>query len=293
MEDLASTVVVRIAELLLFKPTFRHARYLLCLGKFVKGFKNQKRELESKQESVKERVRRAINRLEEPEEIVKNWQQNVDNVLKEAQELERKIEARSKCKTTLAKELGKRAEELGLFDKVVIAAISHTPNARKIQDHILDVLGLRVEEQSEFARAQRLPERLRKGKTLVILDDVSGKLDFEAIGIPWNHENGACSILITTRRLEVCSSMHCRPAIELLLLTKEESWTWFRQCADIKDDSPRALSEVARKICDKCQGLPIAILTVGSTLRGKAQEVWEHAMSKLGKLDVGKGLRST
>ena len=79
-------------------------------------------------------------------------------------------------KTTLAKEVGKKAEELKLFEKVVMTTVSQTPNIRSIQVQIADKLGLKFVEESEEGRAQRLSERLRTGTTLLILDDLWEKL---------------------------------------------------------------------------------------------------------------------
>ena len=52
---------------------------------------------------------------------------------------------------------------------------------------------------------------------------------------------------------------------------------------------------VATKIVDECKGLPIAIVTVGRTLKGKTVKEWELALSRLKDsepLDIPKGLRS-
>ncbi|TKY45723.1 Disease resistance protein [Spatholobus suberectus] len=198
-------------------------------------------------------------------------------------------------KTTLVREVGKKAEELELFEKVVMATISQTPNIRSIQAQIADQLGFKLEEESDIGRAQRLSQRLRKGTTLLILDDVWEKLDFEALGIPFNENNKGCGVLLTTRSREVCTSMQCQSIIELSLLTREEAWTLFKLYANITADFSDALKVVARKIVNECKGLPIAIVTVGSTLRGKTFEEWELALSRLEDskpLDIPKGLRS-
>ncbi|XP_027368469.1 probable disease resistance protein At4g27220 [Abrus precatorius] len=196
-------------------------------------------------------------------------------------------------KTTLVKEVGKKAEELNLFEKVVMVTVSQTPNIRSIQAQITDQLGFKLEEESDLGRAQRLSQRLRKGTTLLIMDDVWEKVDFEALGIPFNENRNGCRVLLTTRSTEVCTSMQCQSIIELSLLTDGEAWNLFKLYASIDDDSPNALKVVARKIVNECKGLPIAIVTVGSMLRGKTFEVWESALSRLEDsrpLDIPKGL---
>jgi len=198
-------------------------------------------------------------------------------------------------KTTLAKEVGKKAEEMKIFEKVVFATVSQPINIRSIQDQIADQLGFKLMEESDIGRAQRLSERLRKGSTFLILDDVWEKLNFEALGIPLNEISKACCILLTTRSREVCTFMQCQSIIELNLLSDEEAWTLFRHYANITDDSSEGLKGVARKIVNECKGLPIAIVTVGSTLKEKTIANFELALSRLENskpLDVPKGFTS-
>ncbi|KAJ1389582.1 P-loop containing nucleoside triphosphate hydrolase [Sesbania bispinosa] len=195
-------------------------------------------------------------------------------------------------KSTLVKEVGKKAQELHLFDKVVIVVVSHNPLLTKIQGEIADSLGLILREETVYGRAQRLSLSLQNERTLVILDDVWEKLDFEAIGIPPN-----CIVLLTTRGRDICVSMNCQVIVELSLLDEEEAWTLFKRCADIIDDSPYALKlkNVPRKIAKKCRRLPIAIVTMASMLRGKKFEEWELALLRLEeshRIDVEEELSS-
>ncbi|KAL2329593.1 hypothetical protein Fmac_017174 [Flemingia macrophylla] len=183
-------------------------------------------------------------------------------------------------KTTLAKEVGKKIEELKLFEKVVMTSVSQTLSVRSIQAQMADKLGVHFWEESDEGRAQRLSQRLKNVTTLIILDDVWQKLNFEEIGIPI-HENKGCRVLLTTRNKEVCTLMQCQSIIGLDLLTSREAWSLFKIHAKIDDESPYALKFVARKIVDECKGLPIAIVTVGSSLWDKSFDEWELALSKL------------
>ncbi|KAL2324933.1 hypothetical protein Fmac_023991 [Flemingia macrophylla] len=378
MEDILISVAAKIVEYTV-SPVFHQAQYICCFKDFVEKFQNVKRELESTQENVKERVKEATNRIEEIQPTVEKWLKDVENVLKEVQETEKKIlEISESCfkkrckyflakkiereienmtrlkrdsnfelfsriielpgmkyyssknfvlfksieqiynellealkdnsvcmiglvgmggsgKTTLAKEVGKKVEEFKIFDKVVMVIVSETPKIRSIQDEIAEKLDFKLEKESDDVRAQRLSQRLSIGTTLIILDDVWEKLDFEVLGIPLNENNKGCRVLITTRKIEVCTSMQCQSIIELKILTNEEAWTLFTSHAEIVDESPYALKVVARQIVNECKGLPIAIVTVGSTLRGKSIVEWKSALSRLKDskpLAIPKGVRS-
>ncbi|XP_029129663.1 disease resistance protein At4g27190 [Cajanus cajan] len=181
-------------------------------------------------------------------------------------------------KSTLVTQVGKEAEEMHLFDKVVMAIVSHNSQVTNIQGQIADSLDLILREETPIGRAQRLSTSLQNERTLVILDDVWEKLNLEAIGIP-----PCCTVLLTTRRRDICVSMNCQVTVELNLMDDEDAWTLFQQCADIIDDSKYAsrLKDVPRKIAKKCKGLPIAIVAMASMLRRKNIEEWELALIKL------------
>ncbi|KAF2294497.1 hypothetical protein GH714_011983 [Hevea brasiliensis] len=67
-------------------------------------------------------------------------------------------------KTTLAKEVHRQAIEEKLFDEVVMVAVNQTPELRRIQSEIADVLGLTFDVEEIPGRANRLYERLKKEK---------------------------------------------------------------------------------------------------------------------------------
>ncbi|KAI9115750.1 hypothetical protein K1719_013419 [Acacia pycnantha] len=181
-------------------------------------------------------------------------------------------------KTTLAKEIGKKVEELKLFEKVVMAVISKSPNVFNIQQEIAEQIGLELKETSELNRPQRLSMGLKNKKILIILDDVWSELSFEDIGIPLNE---GCCVLLTTRRRDVCVSMNCKSIIELTLLTEEEARALFKMRANITNVSMNEFDSIGRKIVDECKGLPIAIVTIGSTLKGKSIQEWKSMLRRL------------
>ncbi|XP_027351357.1 uncharacterized protein LOC113862472 [Abrus precatorius] len=89
-------------------------------------------------------------------------------------------------KTTLVKEVAKKAQEKKLFNVVVMANITRNLDIKKVQGQIAEILGMRLEEESEIVRADRIRRRLKKEKenTLIILDDLWDGLDLNRLGIP-------------------------------------------------------------------------------------------------------------
>ncbi|XP_028795037.1 disease resistance protein At4g27190-like [Neltuma alba] len=194
-------------------------------------------------------------------------------------------------KTTLIKEVGKKAKELGLFDRVIITTVSQTPNIRKIQGELADLMGLELKEETEVGRARRIAMKLQspEERILIILDDVWAMLNLEDIGKPFGDEGPRnCKVLLTTRRQDVCSLMDCQKTIPLGLLTEHEAWDLFQTHAKV-DDGAR---KVAQEVVTECKGLPIAIVAMGKCLRRKGLDevnVVLHRLRHSKPVDVDKG----
>jgi hypothetical protein len=188
-------------------------------------------------------------------------------------------------KTTLVKEVARRAKVLQLFDEVLMATLSQNPNVTGIQDQMADRLGLKFDENSKegrAGRAGRLWQRLQGKKMLIVLDDVWKDIDFQEIGIPFGDDHRGCKILLTTRLEDMCSYMNCQQKVFLGVLSEEEAWALFKINAGLRDEDP-GLNRVAKEVARECQGLPIALVAVGKALKGKSEHEWEVASEELKK----------
>ncbi|KAK8514672.1 hypothetical protein V6N12_057569 [Hibiscus sabdariffa] len=187
-------------------------------------------------------------------------------------------------KTTLVKEVMRQVKADKVFDSVVFAVLTHTPDIQKIQDQIADMLGLKLEEQSASGRASRLCQRLEKEKNiLVVLDDIWERLDLMEVGIPSGEEHQGCTILLTSRDLRVLSkAMDARICFPVGVLEDKEAWALFKKVAGDGVES-RDLFPIATKVAKKCGGLPIAIKTLASSLRDAPLFEWEDALRQLNR----------
>ncbi|KAI8028795.1 Disease resistance protein [Camellia lanceoleosa] len=124
-------------------------------------------------------------------------------------------------------------------------------------------------------------------KILVILDDVWAKLDLVAMGIPSNRDHKGCKIIITTQRKQVCNSMGMErlrtKIVHLGVLSEKDSWDLFKKNVDDVVDSNK-LNILANEVCKECGGLPIALVIVGSAMKGKDDpNLWNNAARELRK----------
>ncbi|KAJ6704272.1 RESISTANCE PROTEIN RGA2 putative-RELATED [Salix viminalis] len=184
-------------------------------------------------------------------------------------------------KTTLVREVGRRAKKTQLFDAVLLATVSQNPNVMYIQDRMADNLDLHFDKNTIEGRANQLWQRLKtEKKLLVILDDVWKGVNLKEIGIPFGDDHRGCKVLLTTRRRDICSYMECQPIVFLSILSENEAWALFKINAHLRDEDFN-LNTVAKKVARECQGLPIALVTVGRALRGKSVIEWEVASTEL------------
>ncbi|KAL6332979.1 hypothetical protein AAG906_019994 [Vitis piasezkii] len=184
-------------------------------------------------------------------------------------------------KTTLVKQVAQQEKENKLFHEVVMASnISQTPNIAEIQEKIARMLGLKFEAGED--RAGRLKQRLkREEKILVILDDIWGKLDLGEIGIPYGDDHKGCKVLLTSRERQVLSKdMRTQKEFHLQHLSEDEAWNLFKKTAGDSVEKPE-LRPIAVDVAKKCDGLPVAIVTIANTLRGESVHVWKNALEEL------------
>ncbi|KAI4332285.1 hypothetical protein L6164_017207 [Bauhinia variegata] len=187
-------------------------------------------------------------------------------------------------KTTLVMEVGKKAKESNLFDRIVAVTVSQTPNVRNIQGQMADMLNFKLEEETEKGRAQRLHMRLKEEKRiLIIVDDVWGEFNLKDIGIASDIcDSGSCKIILTSRRQQVCTLMDCQKKIRLDLLNEAEAWALFKKHAHLDNQSSLSLlSSVGQDVARECKGLPIAIQAVGRSLKGQSIHEWKIALENL------------
>ncbi|XP_062144691.1 probable disease resistance protein At4g27220 [Alnus glutinosa] len=180
-------------------------------------------------------------------------------------------------KTTLARVVANQAKEEKLFDEVAMADVTQSPDLRKIQGEIADMLDLKFDKETVLGRAIRLRERLSQHrKILVILDDIWVKLDFEKIGIP----SEGCKVLLISRNRDVFCEMGTQKDFRLEILPEEEAWNLLENMAGdyVKDPNFRC---VATEVAKECEGLPLAIVTVSKALKNKTLSEWKDALKLL------------
>ncbi|KAJ4721023.1 Disease resistance protein [Melia azedarach] len=188
-------------------------------------------------------------------------------------------------KTTLVKRVVKKVMEDKLFDEVVMAEVTQTPDLETIQDKVAYDLGLKFDQNERVhGRADRLRRRLKKEKTvLVVLDNIWGKLDLEAVGIPSGVDDSRqCRILLTSRDQHVlCNVMNSQQNFKIEVLSDAEAMSLFWNTMADHSTKTSDFQSLAVDIVGKCGGLPLAIKTIANALKNKPLPVWKNALNQL------------
>ncbi|KAL3508538.1 hypothetical protein ACH5RR_027939 [Cinchona calisaya] len=207
-------------------------------------------------------------------------------------------------KTTLVKNVNNKlkninsplAEVFSIVIWVIVANKSNESSAlKRVQQQIAKRLKISFEggggdddDDKEIIIARRaiqLHERLEKEKFLLILDDVWNPIDLYAVGVPQPETPTGSKILLTTRSSEVCDVMRANFMLKVEVLNESEAWELFCKyagdAATLADVEPHA-----KAVTRECCGVPLAIIVVGASLRGKETvELWEDAINRLRNLE--------
>lgn len=183
-------------------------------------------------------------------------------------------------KTTMAKRIMHRVREEHLFKEIVMVVVSYNADMLRIQDDIAKSLGLKLGDGSLSSRAHLLRTRLSSGmkRCLIVLDDVWDSIKLEELGI---FCDSGCKILLTSRNSDVLKRMHVENVHLVRVLSETEAWHLFKSnvggCIDHQN-----IVHVARQVVRECNGLPIALVTVGVALKHMENTcVWEDSLQQL------------
>ncbi|TKW13260.1 hypothetical protein SEVIR_5G088900v4 [Setaria viridis] len=187
-------------------------------------------------------------------------------------------------KTTLAKAVYDELKPQ--FDCWAFVPVGRNPDLKKVFRDILIDLDKETYMASKFTLLDErqlineLHHYLGTKRYFVVIDDVWETQSWEVIKLAFVENNNGSRIITTTRKLEVATN----EVYELPSLSYGNSKKLFYtrifggedKCIDNQPD------EVSEKILKKCDGVPLAIITMASLLVGKPREEWSEVNSSIG-----------
>jgi len=192
-------------------------------------------------------------------------------------------------KTTLAKEVYREVRQH--FDCTAFVTVSQNPDIVRLLHGVLSQL-LRQDPSSHACDVQyqidRLGEYLREKRYLIVVDDLWDVLHWDIISSSFPRNDKHSRVIVTTRIKEVaracCSGLECihnmKPLGEL-----DSRKLFLSRIFGSEAACPPQFTEVSCKILKKCGGLPLAIMTIASTIAcgstRQTVEQWEHIHGSL------------
>ncbi|KAJ3679838.1 hypothetical protein LUZ60_016116 [Juncus effusus] len=168
-----------------------------------------------------------------------------------------------------------------------------------LMKNILDAFTERTFDSADFDNLKRrVQEEVLGRRFLLVLDNVSkGTLSMlcDLCALFFGAHLG--KIVVTTREKDVASfvtdKVELEPSFVLGNLDDDDSWFIFRDCIDknhgeMKKKKKKYNIEVGKQLALKCEGLPLSIRALGSSLRFEScnKENWQGILAdKIWKLD--------
>ncbi|XP_047959556.1 disease resistance protein RGA2-like [Salvia hispanica] len=181
-------------------------------------------------------------------------------------------------KTTLTRKVFHLLKQKNLFGSHIWVHVSQIFDPIILFKKILKCLTSTDQVESREDIMKNLQEALKDKTYLLILDDVWNQDrpkwdDFinSLVGVTSTKRN---AIVITTRNMEVASSMQLLYRHQLEGLSHEDCWSIIKAKTFGKEDIPSEFEAIGRKIATRCQGLPLAANVVGGALCNKSEEEW-------------------
>ena len=164
-------------------------------------------------------------------------------------------------------------EDIGQF----IARRSDLPLAERVDSDVL-------ETKTPSGQIRRRPSAKRM---LIVLDDTADTDPHQIISLIRSYLGGGSVIIITETADFILRSYLVNFKFLMKVMNADESlellsWHAFRE-AKPKED----YNELAKEVVAYCEGLPLALEVIGSSLFGRTKEEWNTVLLKLEKIPPG------
>ncbi|KAK9229444.1 hypothetical protein WN944_022406 [Citrus x changshan-huyou] len=191
-------------------------------------------------------------------------------------------------KTTLLTHINNKFRESPInFDCVIWVVVSKDLRLEKIQEDIGKKIGLfddSWKSKSVEEKAVDIFRSLREKRFVLLLDDIWERVDLSKVGVPLpGPKNTTSKVVFTTRSIDVCGSMESHRKFPVACLSEEDAWELFREKVGQETlESHHDIVELAQTVARECDGLPLALITIGRAMACKrTAEEWRHAVEVL------------
>ncbi|XP_072965445.1 probable disease resistance protein At5g63020 [Typha angustifolia] len=172
-----------------------------------------------------------------------------------------------------------------IFDVVILVTASKECSVSKVQDEIIKKYELDKPDDVQL-KAKTISNFLTRKSFLLLLDDLWGPVDLEAVGVPISLiavGSYKRKLVLTTRSDGVCGAMRVERQIKVDKLDEIAAWSLFQKNVGEQTlNSDPHIATIAKEVIKELDGLPLALITVGSSMHAKKHyRAWERALEQL------------
>lgn len=180
-------------------------------------------------------------------------------------------------KTTLASSICRKKEIRKKFDCYAWVTVSPNYHIEDLLTKVMMQLGISDGTTDATHLMDKVNSNLRDKRYLIVLDDMWNRDSWLFFDRAFVKNRFGSKVIITTRIETVASLARENHTIKIGLLPQRESWKLFSKKACSKQNKgistiPEGLVPWANKILERCQGLPLAIVAIGSLLSYREME---------------------
>ncbi|KAM3300754.1 hypothetical protein ACQJBY_041660 [Aegilops geniculata] len=197
-------------------------------------------------------------------------------------------------KTTLAKQV---YDKIGSqFNCKAFFSVSQRPHMDELLNNFQLKLGINDPRSSHTRKVEDMIEEIRghlnKKRYLIVIDDVWDESSWNILKCALREDNNGSRVIVTTRLVGVASAAcqnDCEGIYRLKLLNEQNSRMLFlNRIFGSEHGCPVQLKEVMADILKKCNGLPLALITIASLLASEERSIkgWESIRDSLGALSA-------
>ncbi|XXG49118.1 hypothetical protein AAC387_Pa02g3385 [Persea americana] len=134
---------------------------------------------------------------------------------------------------------------------------------------------------------QTIIDYLQNKRYVIVLDDVWDTIDWNHIRVAFPNDGGGSRsgsrIMLTTRIRDVALSFEAENILYLEPLGEDDAWLLFCNRAFSSKSCPPELQPYAKSLVQKCEGLPLAIVTIGGLMltKEKSSLEWKKVENSL------------
>ncbi|CAM0942701.1 unnamed protein product [Alopecurus aequalis] len=190
-------------------------------------------------------------------------------------------------KTTLANEVYQELK--GQFDCHAFLSVSRNPDMMNKLRIILSEVSRQNYATTKAGSIQQLITKIRDFLTgkryFIVVDDIWDVNTWEVIKLAFPMTSSGSIIITTTRINDVANSCHGDIYGIRNLSDVHSRQLFHRRLFDSNEDCPSHLEKVSDQILKKCDGLPLAIITMSSLLanRERTEDSWNKVRDSVGR----------